>query len=744
MTPTRAHSPVPSADNRAVPLIGRDRELAALCRVFAPGPAAGGADAGAGAVFVVGEPGIGKTRLVTEAAGVARAQGVTVLRGRATRAGGGSLRPFVEALLGLAREGWTPPETLGPYRTILGHLVPDWRAGDWRGDGPGSTPVPPFVYGEAILRVLRAAGDGGILLVLEDLHDADPDTIAVLEYLVDNVATIAGQRAGLVCTVRDSPSPALDVAQYAQRADPRALLALARLGSQDIDALCAALLGIPASLLPAELGAALMRDSAGHPLIADELLREQINRGDLILRGDAWELVEPRTVRAPRTLARDVADHVRAIDPDARRLLQSAAVLGDEFPADLLGNAAQLDVGQLPSALDAATRDQYLVPGDRPGWLTFRHPMIAQAVRDQLAPPVRQALAAAAAEAVERHAAEPGEDWVSRAAVLREAAGDLAAACELFADAGAQALREGSPALAVDLFMQARRCGVSKAVDEQWAHLLGRLVAALGARGRHREALDYADELDAVLAAGSGTGSAATLSPAAVADLHIGFARVAARANWRDRVLVHVEAARAVLGPGAAADEIRQAELDLLQADAFLEFPDRTAEADALAVRAASQAASAGLPAIEAEALLLIGRCRRLINPEESVDCYRRADRIARTYDLPGPRLQALLVIGTYEWMSHADPSVLTAAGVEARAQGAVLETRHVELSLAVDALFRGRFGEAGQLLDTAWEDLASLRVTGLGSYALAVRALLHAYQGHDAALTQTLAAFDS
>lgn len=177
-------------DPNLAKLVGRDTELAALARRL------DAATAGeSGFVFALGEPGIGKSRLVDAAVGLARQRDVRVLRGRAGRPGASVMRPFAEALLGLARAGWSPPNELGPYLAVLGQLVPDWRPAD------AATPTfPPFIYGEAILRVVAASGSRAVLLILEDLHDADVDTLATLEYLIDNAAA---ESLAVVCTARD-------------------------------------------------------------------------------------------------------------------------------------------------------------------------------------------------------------------------------------------------------------------------------------------------------------------------------------------------------------------------------------------------------------------------------------------------------------------------------------------------------------------------------------------------------------
>jgi hypothetical protein len=78
--------------------------------------------------------------------------------------------------------------------------------------------MSPLILGEAVLRLLSDLGGKGTVLVLEDLHFADPETVAIVEYLADN---LAGERVLCVATLRDTePSTALDMvrASHARRA----------------------------------------------------------------------------------------------------------------------------------------------------------------------------------------------------------------------------------------------------------------------------------------------------------------------------------------------------------------------------------------------------------------------------------------------------------------------------------------------------------------------------------------------
>ena len=160
--------------------VGRDGDLAALADIFSR--AAGGFGS---CVAVIGEAGVGKTRLVSEAAEGARERGQVVLAGRSAPTDRVSpLRPLGEALLDGLRDRRPPDDpALTPYLPALGTLVPHWAA------GPAfpAVPPPPVVLAEAMLRVLRwLSPRRGAVLVLEDLHWADRETLAVLAYLTSH------------------------------------------------------------------------------------------------------------------------------------------------------------------------------------------------------------------------------------------------------------------------------------------------------------------------------------------------------------------------------------------------------------------------------------------------------------------------------------------------------------------------------------------------------------------------------
>ena len=163
-------------------LVGRDAERSVLS-----GCLDAAAEGRGGAAVVVGEAGIGESRLLDVLAAEATDRGMVVLRGRAVEATTSvAYRPVAESLCSLVRGGRAPARgDLVPFDVLLGALIPDWL-------DAGAPVIEPsvVVVAEAVLRFLRAtAGSVGCLLVLEDLHWADPETWSILDYLADNLAS---------------------------------------------------------------------------------------------------------------------------------------------------------------------------------------------------------------------------------------------------------------------------------------------------------------------------------------------------------------------------------------------------------------------------------------------------------------------------------------------------------------------------------------------------------------------------
>ena len=174
-------------------VIGRDAELRALRAALAAACAGQG-----GVMFLTGEAGIGKSRLAREVSARARDLGAAVVAGRGVpSAASGPYRPLTEAVLQALRRRPLPDDPgFVPWLPALAAIVPTLQ-----GEGHGEASAA--VRGEAVIQLLgRLAHPGGMVMVLEDLHWADPDTLAVVEYLGDN---LSHEPVLCVATIRSEP-----------------------------------------------------------------------------------------------------------------------------------------------------------------------------------------------------------------------------------------------------------------------------------------------------------------------------------------------------------------------------------------------------------------------------------------------------------------------------------------------------------------------------------------------------------
>jgi DNA-binding CsgD family transcriptional regulator len=707
---------------RARSLVGRDKEVAEL------GAALAGARTERGsAVFVSGEPGVGKTRLAAEAAGRAAEHGMLVLRGRGSAIGPMvPYRPLTEALLSLSRTRALPADgSLGPYRPVLGHLVPDWAE-----TGTAQQPVSPVILAEAVLRLTAALGrEGGCLLVLDDLQDADAETLAVVDYLTDNVGQ---QPAVLLCTLRSDPSEALTVATNAAQRGSGTLLALDRLGRGEVYRMVASCLDITVGDVPPEVGEELWDSSAGVPFVVEELLQSMIAGGHLVRGAGGWQAVGRPRMEVPASLMRTLTRRTDQLEPGGRTVLSAAAVLGRRFPLGVLQEVTGLDDRGLLGTLRSGIPGQLVAPDDiTPDWYTFRHPLTAEGLLAQLTPAERAALARQVADVVEaRYPGLPGE-WCPLVAALRQDAGQRLAAGRLFVEAGRRALGEGAASSAGSLLERADELLAGQDDPDAQADLLESLLPALAEAGQFDKALQRAATIDALVRAG--------LDQRRGAALHTRLARTACLAGRTPEAEAQLAAARAQLGPGATDAEL--AAINAVAALVVLGAPggQQVAQAAELATRAAE---SAPLPEIAFDCWQALGLAARVTDLAESDRYFQRAREVAERGQLPTLRAYALIRLGSNAWLGECDTGLLQEAREEALRLGLVVMVYNVDANLALHAVLTGAYQEAVELVEQCWPTVVRLRVAVLARHLLATRAALAAHRGRRREMEQALADF--
>jgi DNA-binding CsgD family transcriptional regulator len=463
---------------RASSLVGREFELtAALGRLHSGGPAC----------FFVGEPGVGKSRLITEVSQRAQAEGWIVARGRASSVEPASpLRPFAEALAAVQRQGLMPDDDLGGYRPLLARVLPDLAGSAQLGPVEAQ---PLVAFAEAVLRLLSTLGRSaaGCLLVLEDLHDADPDSIAVLDYLLDNTL---GSPIAPLGALRDQRGDAQDLLVAAERRGAAELLPIRPLDRAHTDLLVAACLG---SDRPAEQVSELAwRNTAGNPLAVEELLYHLIDDGQLDQRGEDWQLSTTPAVAPPPSMLQLIGSRLSRMDQLAHRLVATAAVYGEQFPLPTARAALGLDEADFLDALGDATAAQLIV-ADRPGSYRFHHPLTHAAVLELTSPADRRWAATALAEATLAKGQDSTEASYRTAARLFAEAGQSARAGELYARTGKRALQNDAVEWAVADLTEAVRL---QAADRPLpVDLVRDLVRALWRTGQLDRALELVDRL---------------------------------------------------------------------------------------------------------------------------------------------------------------------------------------------------------------------------------------------------------
>ncbi|CAM3845205.1 helix-turn-helix transcriptional regulator [Kibdelosporangium persicum] len=680
------------------------------------------------AVFLVGEGGIGKSRLAATAADLGFAADMRLLRGRGSAIGPPApFRSLTEALLSLTRlDSPVDVDALGPYRPVLGRLIPDW--------GPPVTDHDDgslVILAEAVLRLIGLAGRrNGCLVTLEDMHDADPETLAVVDYLTDNIGR---QPTVLLGTVRADPGPALTLAQSAARRGAAVLMELDRLGKPEVCRLAASCLGVGQQDVSPDATDLLWAGSAGNPFLVEEVLGGMVDGGLLVAQDGRWQLCDTTPATAPPTFVRSVARRVEQLDPRTRELVSAAAVLGPRFPLALMREVTGLSYRDLLSHLHTDRAAQLIVSDDQaPGWYGFQHQLIVEAVLSLLTPADRARLSAQVADAVEAvYPGLPGE-WCQACAALRLDAGDIVAAGRLFLESGRRALNQGAADSAVALLdraweLLAHEDGATR------ADVLETLLYALAEAGQIDRAFNSVTSLDQ---AGSGLDRQRR-------------ARLRTRLAWAAHVagryadgVAQVDAARALLGPDASPAD--SAPIDVV--DAYLAVdqpgPEQLRKAESLARRAATVAQTADLPVVACQAWQLLGALVRPRDPVQASSCLERSRAVAVQYDLPIWEIHALARLGNDDAMHDGSLDRLTEARRQASRIGAVTARYHADSSTALQIILRGDFDAAEALIDDVLTATTRLGLREPARYVRLLRVVLAGHRGQSQEMTHALADF--
>jgi DNA-binding CsgD family transcriptional regulator len=412
-----------SLARRRLAFVGRESEMGQLESAFETAAAGHGA-----LIMLAGEPGIGKTALCEQVAGFVAARGGVSLVGHCYPevSAGVPYQPFVEAFEGYARErdAESLRAELGSSAREVARMVPALRS-----LLPAELTVREDPEDErlrllsGVMEILRGLGASRpLLLVLEDLHDADRGTLDLLVYLARH---LPGVRLLVVGTYRD-----VEV----DRAHPlsEALAELRRvsqvermqLGELSVDEVQRLLAGSSRQTVARPLAELVHRRAGGNALFTHELLRFLLAEGLVERRDGMLRRVGEASIagRMPEGLRDVVGKRLSRLSPETNQVLSVASVIGRDFQLEVLRRAHPRPEHELESALEEASAAAIVEERSAVGaTITYRfaHAFFQQTLYDEIVAPrrirlhqhVARVLEEIHARRLDEHAAELAEHY---------------------------------------------------------------------------------------------------------------------------------------------------------------------------------------------------------------------------------------------------------------------------------------------------------------------------------------------
>jgi class 3 adenylate cyclase/predicted ATPase len=432
--------------------VGRQTELGILQEALAQAAVGHGQ-----VVAVVGEAGVGKSRLVDECVAAAGPQGWMVLDSAAVSYGQATpYGPVIDLLQRYcAINDRDDPQTVRakvtgqvlalhatlqdilPALLALLEALPD--------DSPFLRLEPPQRRQrtlEALKRVLlRASQVQPLILVFEDLHWLDAETQAVLTSLVESVPTA---RILVLVTYRpDYQHPWGSKTYYRQlRLDP--------LAPASATALLQALVGHDASVTP--LLPVLIARTEGNPLFLEESVRTLVETQVLMGARGAYRLAQPLPhLPVPATVLAVLAARIDRLHPDEKQVLQAAAVLGTDVPVAVLQATVEIPWATVQRCLAHLQAAEFLyeMTSFPEVAYTFKHALTQEVAYHAILRERQQRLHARAAQAIEALAAERLPEHYQALAHHYCRSGNLPRAVDYLHRAGHQAVERSAYAEAV-------------------------------------------------------------------------------------------------------------------------------------------------------------------------------------------------------------------------------------------------------------------------------------------------------
>ncbi|HKE12624.1 MAG TPA: AAA family ATPase, partial [Myxococcota bacterium] len=469
-----------------------------------------------GLAFVIGEPGIGKTRLLEEFTARARSQGVQVLWGRCFE---GELSrpfgPFGEAIAAYAKE--CEPEMLreelGSFGGVVAKIAPELR--ERLPDLVEPVPLAPeeerYRLLDAVAQVLWAiARKALVVLVLDDLHWADGSTLVLLRHLSRFLSRHPVLIFGAYRDVElDRQHPLGDALAALRREVEVERIGLLGLPQEAVTELLQA---IARHEVPANFVEAITAETGGNPFFLREVLLHLLEEGKVEREAGRFtsRLLSIQAMGIPEGVRQVIGRRLSRLSEEGNRLLAAASGCAGLFRFELAAAVADLDERRALDALDEALEAQLVRTTGDPEIYDFTHALIRHTLYGEMNPARQVRLHRRLAEEMEgrygaqaaEHALEIAQQW-HRSAVLPGAERGVAH-CLTAADRAEQAAAHEETAMALRMALD-----LLPANNAQRPRLLARLGLALAWSLKNEEAVRVASEAGELVAASEGSDAAA-------------------------------------------------------------------------------------------------------------------------------------------------------------------------------------------------------------------------------------------
>ncbi|MDO8615273.1 MAG: adenylate/guanylate cyclase domain-containing protein [Dehalococcoidia bacterium] len=410
---------------------------------------------------VVGDPGVGKSRLFLEFKGLDRVGGCLILEGSSVSFGRATAYlPLIDVLRGYFRiDGDDGPEQV--REKVIGRLlaldeslrdtVP--RFLDLLAEGEDQAAEDADhrrrLRTEAVKRLFfRESVRQPVILIFEDMHWVDDDTLALISSLVEGLAT---SRLLLLTNFRPEFTPPWTARTYFS------LVRLDPLAEESAAELLSALLGTASDLK--DLRAMLLRRAGGNPFFTEELVRSLVEREALVGAPGAYRPAgDLSRLDLPPTVQGVLAARIDRLEPDAKRTLQTAAVIGKDFASPLLERVSDLEPDVLAASLDVLKDAEFIYEQSIYPEVeyTFKHALTQEVAAQGLLAERRRELHGRVGEAIESLYPARLDEHVGALAHHFAQSGDQEKAVHYLHRAGVRAGRLGAWPEAMGLLEDAR------------------------------------------------------------------------------------------------------------------------------------------------------------------------------------------------------------------------------------------------------------------------------------------------